>query len=503
MQHDSALNFRDFVDELVRDGDALMIDAEVDAHLEAAAIARRVYESRGPAPVFNRVKGAADGYRLMGAPAGMNGIDAGFGRIATHFGLPRASGPREIVEHLVAAMSAVPISPRVVESGPVKEHVLTGGEVDLERFGVPMLHQQDGGRYFGTYGMHIVATPDGSWTSWSISRLMLRDSRSLVGPTIPTQHLGMIHRQWANLGKPTPWVFVLGAPPAAIAAAGMPLPERVNEDGYVGALVGEGVEVTKSELHDLMVPANAEIVVEGYIDHTATDLEGPMGEYHGYQFDGSKPQPIFHVEAITHRDRPILPFCVSGMPPEENHTIWGTMISASALDLLRRAGLPVNFAWCSYEAATCWIAVSIELAALGRQPIAEQDLVRHVADVLFNSHVGWLVPKVLLVADDVDITDIDQLVWAMATRYRPAMGEYAFRDAPGFPLVPYLTDDDVANGRGGKSVMSLLQPEQLATGRTHGIAAQFTTSFPDEVQRTVIDRWAEYGFCALETSRQR
>jgi UbiD family decarboxylase len=197
-------------------------------------------------------------------------------------------------------------------------------------------------------------------------------------------------------------------------------------------------------------------------------LAGPMGEYHGYQFDGSQQQPIFHVEAIAHRDRPILPFCVAGMPPEENHTIWGTMISASALDLLRRAGLPVNFAWCSYEAATCWIAVSIELAALGRHPIAEQDLARQVADVLFNSHVGWLVPKVLLVADDVDITDIDRLVWAMATRYRPATGEYAFRDEPGFPLVPHLTDDDRANGRGGKSVMSLLQLSNSPPGARTG-----------------------------------
>ncbi|WP_457149159.1 UbiD family decarboxylase domain-containing protein [Mycobacterium sp. URHB0021] len=366
-----------------------------------------------------------------------------------------------------------------------------------------MLHQQDGGRYFGTYGMHVVQTPDRSWTSWSISRLMLRDSRSLVGPTIPTQHLGIIHQQWAKLGKPTPWAFVLGAPPAAIAAAGMPLPDGVNEDGYVGALVGEGVEVTKAALHDLMVPANAEIVVEGYIDPTATDLEGPMGEYHGYQFDESKPGAIFHVEAITHRDGPILPFCVAGMPPEENHTIWGTMISASALDLLRRAGLPVNFAWCPYEAATCWIAISIDLAALRRRPITEQSLVFQVAEVLFNSHAGWLVPKVLLVADDVDITDIDQLVWAMATRYRPGISEYAFRDAPGFPLVPYLTDDDRANDRGGKSVTSLLQPEQLTTGHTHGIAARFTTSYPTDVQRTIIERWAEYGFSALETSRER
>ncbi|AMT71215.1 UbiD family decarboxylase [Mycobacteroides immunogenum] len=494
VQHGSALNFRDFVDELVRVGDAVMIDASVDAHLEAAAVARRVYESGGPAPVFNHVNGAAPGYRLMGAPAGMSALGSGYGRIAAHFGLPRASGARDIVEQLVAAMAAEPIEPAIVDTGPAKEHIMVGDEVDLERFGVPLLHRQDGGRYFGTYGMHIVRTPDGSWTSWSISRLMLRDKRSLVGPAMAQQHLGMIHRQWAALGKPTPWAFVLGAPPAAIAAAGMPLPDGINEDGYVGALTGRGVEVTRAQLHDLMVPANAEIVVEGYIDPVETDLEGPMGEYHGYQFEDSKPQPIFRVEAITHRDRPILPFCVAGMPPEENHTIWGTMIAASALDLLRRANFPVDFAWCSYEAATCWIVVSVDLDALRRQPVGEAELVRRIADILFTSHVGWLVPKVLLVANDIDITDINQLVWAMATRYRPGMGEYVFRDAPGIPLVPYLTAEDVRNQRGGKAITSLLQPEQLASGRTHGIAAQFTTSYPEGLQQKVIDRWTEYGF---------
>ncbi|MER5392467.1 UbiD family decarboxylase, partial [Saccharopolyspora sp. NPDC002686] len=280
------------------------------------------------------------------------------------------------------------------------------------------------------------------------------------------------------------------------AAAGMPLPERVDEDGYVGALTGTPVEVTKAELHGLMVPANAEIVLEGYIDPVETDLEGPMGEYHGYQFTEGTQQPIFHVEAVTHRDDPILPFCVAGMPAEENHTIWGTMISASALDLLRSAGLPVDFAWCSYEAATCWIVLSIDLDQLARQPVDEQELVTRVAEVLFNSHVGWLVPRVLLVANDVDITDIDQVVWAMATRYRPGASEHLFLDSPGIPLVPYLTEEDIRAGRGGKSVTSLLQPEQLSEGRTRGMPAEFRTSFPPEVQDRVVQRWQEYGFPA-------
>ncbi|MBN0301516.1 UbiD family decarboxylase, partial [Pseudomonas aeruginosa] len=95
---------------------------------------------------------------------------------------------------------------------------------------------------------------------------------------IPTQHIGIIREQRRRQGKPTPWAMALGAPPAALAAAGMPLPEGVSEAGYVGALVGEPVEVVRTQTNGLWVPANAEIVLEGEISLDETALEGPMGE---------------------------------------------------------------------------------------------------------------------------------------------------------------------------------------------------------------------------------
>ena len=493
-QHGSELNFRDFVAQLLREGDAVRVDVEVDPNLEAAAIARRVYDTRSPAPLFERLTGAEPGFRLFGAPAGLSSLHGGrYGRLAAHMGLPRDAKPKDLLEHLVAAMHATPIPPRVVETGPVHQNIKLGDAVDLEQFPVPLLHMQDGGRYFGTYGFHVVQTPDGSWTSWSISRAMLRDRASLVGPAMPQQHLGMIHRMWRERGEPTPWAFVVGAPPASIIAAGMPLPAHVSEDGYIGALTGSPVEVVSTRTNGLLVPANAEIVLEGHISPDETAPEGPMGEYHGYQFEDRKPQPVFHVEAVTHRDNPILPFCVAGLPAEENHTVWGTMISASVLDLLRSNGLPVDMAWCSYEAATCWLVVSIDLDALRLRPVSEHELVDAVAGALFASHAGWLVPKVVLVANDIDITDIEQVVWALATRHHPRNGLYRFDDAPGIPLVPYLTDEDRAAGHGGKAIISCLQPSQLS-GATTGTVASFANAYPARLQTRVINQWAEYGF---------
>ncbi|WP_422129443.1 UbiD family decarboxylase domain-containing protein [Streptomyces misionensis] len=299
-------------------------------------------------------------------------------------------------------------------------------------------------------------------------------------------------RDVAPGGKPTPWAMVLGAPPAALAAAGMPLPAGVSEDGYVGALAGTGVEVVRTETNGLYVPANAEIVLEGHISADETGPEGPMGEYHGYSFPHSKPQPLFHVEAMTYRDQAVLPVCAAGVPPEENHTIWGTMIAAEATGLLRSAGLPVDLAWCPFEAATCWMVVSIDREKLVASRTTQDQLVREVAEVLFDSHAGWLVPKVILVGDDIDVTDIGQVVWAMATRYRPGT-EYTFPEAPGIPMVPYLTAEQIRAGHGGKSVTSCLRPEEF-TGTVRATTASFATSYPPKLRRSVIADWAAYGY---------
>jgi 3-polyprenyl-4-hydroxybenzoate decarboxylase len=137
--------------------------------------------------------------------------------------------------------------------------------------------------------------------------------------------------------------------------------------------------------------------------------------------------------------------------------------------------------------------VSIDLEQLRQKSISEKELVDEVSRVLFGSHPGWEVPRVLLVANDIDITDIDQVVWALATRYRPGQGEYLFLDAPGIPLVPYLTEEEKRTGRGGKSVVSCLQPSQLA-GVTTGQAANFENSFPNDVKSQVLSNWSKFGF---------
>ena len=191
-------------------GDALI--ARIARLKEIGAITRRVYERRAPAPLFHNIRDSLPGARVLGAPAGLRADRArAHSRLALHFGLPEHSGPRDIVAMLRAAMRAEPIAPRRLERGPVQENVWLGEQVDLTRFPVPLLHEQDGGRYFGTYGFHVVQTPDGSWDSWSVGRLMLVDRNTLAGPTIPTQHIGIIREQGDRLAQMVDKLLALAA----------------------------------------------------------------------------------------------------------------------------------------------------------------------------------------------------------------------------------------------------------------------------------------------------
>jgi UbiD family decarboxylase len=129
--------------------------------------------------------------------------------------------------------------------------------------------------------MHIVQSPDGKWTNWSIARAMVHDKNHLTGLVIEPQHIWQIHQKWKKEGRDVPWALAFGVPPAAIMASSMPIPDGVTEAEYVGAMVGQPIELIKCDTNDLYVPANAEIVFEGTLSISETGPEGPFGEMHG------------------------------------------------------------------------------------------------------------------------------------------------------------------------------------------------------------------------------
>jgi 4-hydroxy-3-polyprenylbenzoate decarboxylase len=250
------------------------------------------------------------------------------------------------------------------------------------------------------------------------------------------------------------------------------------------------VEVVDCETVDLQVPATAEIVIEGTVSITQTAPEGPMGEYSGYLSPGGgMPSPLFEVSAMTFRDEPILPVVAAGEPTEENHTCWGLTISAQILWELRQAGFPVSMCFCPFQAAAHWLVVTVNPAVVKGNP---EKLVHDLAELLFKSRSGSFIPKVILVGDDIDPANLDELVWAFATRNHPEHGVFLFPNQPMLPLVAHLTDAERRAARGTKVIYNCLPPSGGSERAPRRSSFRFL--WPREIQEKVVSNWARYGF---------
>ncbi|MFJ4650204.1 UbiD family decarboxylase [Nocardia sp. NPDC088792] len=489
-------SLRAFIEALEEIGEIQRIDKTVDWNLEIGAVIRRSYDLRAPAPLFTSIKDYEDtGFRVLGAPGGLSAPEHRLARIALSLGLPAGASGQEIIEAIVAARSKPGIPPQVVaaDTAPCKEHIVLGNEVDLNVFPTPLIHGNDGGRYIQTWGMNIVKTPDGSWTNWSVNRMMVAGKNTLACLIPGPQHLGIIRAQWAAEGKPTPIALALGVEPGLPFVGAMPLPEGADESHFLGALFGEGIEVVPAETVDLMVPATAEIVIEGHISFDETVEEGPMNEYPGYNAREHSLKPLFRVSAVTYRDGAILPVVAAGPPVEEDHTGIGTMHAAEILFELRKAELPVASTWFSYESAVHWLIVAVRSDWHATTGLSSAELAQQVGDIVFAGKAGFGVPKVLLVEDDIDITNVDEVVWAFATRAHPEHGEVHFPAELTAALSVYLSEVEQHSYKAGKVVYNCLLAD-LFDENDRPIKGSFQNGWPAEVQQLVLDNWEKYGY---------
>lgn len=263
------LNFRSFVEALDADGDLVRVQREVDPVLEAAAITRLAYEHDGPAPLFENLKGAKDGFfRILGAPNALRADKkTRYGRLARHLALPPTASMQDILNKMLSAAHQPPIDPVVVTEGECKQNIKQGDEIDLLSAPVPLIHKDDGGKYIQTYGAfplrlgtirfpqnltlldfcarHARRTISGRQVDQLVDRarhgrrqeplgrcvLRIRsgfprcaDSHTAsAGLVIEPQHIWQIHQLWKAEGRDCPWALCFGVPPAAIMAASMPI----------------------------------------------------------------------------------------------------------------------------------------------------------------------------------------------------------------------------------------------------------------------------------------
>jgi 4-hydroxy-3-polyprenylbenzoate decarboxylase len=268
-------------------------------------------------------------------------------------------------------------------------------------------------------------------------------------------------------------------------ASSTPLPEHVDEAGFIGGFLNEPVDVIRCETNDLYAPASAEIIVEGHLSIEETALEGPVGEYAGYLSGQAEPQPLYHVDAITYRDEPILPVVVAGEPSDEDHTVAGLVFAAEALRLLRAQRLPVTFAWIPFPSAFHWLVVTVPPAwrRMAGNPDSTE-LTRRIAEVVLHSRVGAFVPKVFVLDDDIDPTDTDELVWAIATRTHPSRGHARFDSESIIPLMMCYSDEEKRAHSAPKTAYNCLLTEP---GPNRPRRLGFKHNYPAEIRNRVLE----------------
>jgi 4-hydroxy-3-polyprenylbenzoate decarboxylase len=320
-------DLQDLLDELERDGDLRRITAEVDPHLEVTEIVTRVIKAGGPALLFENVKGSSMplAVNVMGTEErmcralGVNSLDDIGARIGELLKpeLPKGwDGFKDALGKL-GQLRSVP--PKSVKSGSCQDVVLRGDDVDLGL--LPGLHTwpDDGGRFLNL-GLTHTKHPETGQRNLGMYRLQQYDKRTLGMHWQIHKDSNAHHAVAERRGERLPVAIAFGCPPAVTYAASAPLPAEIDEYLFAGFLAGQRVEMVDCVSVPLQVPANAQVVVEGWLEPGARRDEGPFGDHTGF-YTPIEPFPALTIDTMTMRRDPVFQTIIVGKPPQEDGPI--------------------------------------------------------------------------------------------------------------------------------------------------------------------------------------
>ena len=399
----SAAGLRPFIETLESFGELKRVKALVNWKHEVGAIMHEVNRQKGPAILFENVKDHQVPL-LVGALSTRQ-------RIALSLGLPPDKPLQQIIREYKKRV-AVPIEPKIVSKGPCKEKIWHADKVDLLVFPAPWWHEMDGGRYIGTLHSVVCKDPETDWQNSAIHRVMIHDKRTCGIYFAPGQHNAIIFSKYEQMRKPMPVAIAIGLDPACILASAGGFPAYVSEWTVAGALRKAPLELVKCETNDLYVPADAEIVIEGEILAGERRDEGPFGEHTGYFGGSCSPRPVLAVKCVTQRLKPIFQGTYEGMPPNEDHVLTSINSSALALKAFEDMGFIGVKSIYFPPGADPWLSaiISIEKKYEGHGLDASR--------ILFASKAGSFVKHVIIVDEDIDVFDLENVLWAVNTRFQ-------------------------------------------------------------------------------------
>ena len=480
-------DLREFIAFLEQKGELRRINTPVSNELEITEIADRVIKSGGPALLFENPDGfdipvlinMYGSQQRMAWALGVEHLDELVDRVQGLLDLMHGP-PEGLVNKLRTLGQLVHLGsyqPKTIRNAPCQEVVLEGENVDLYKFPIIKCWPLDGGPYI-TLPLVITRDPVTGVQNYGMYRLQVYDKQT-TGMHWQTHKVGTHHYRLSHeMGLEKLDVAVaLGGDPATIWTGSAPLPPDMDEMVVAGFLREEGVELVKAKTSDLLVPAQAEIVLEGYVIPGEERLEGPFGDHTGY-YSMEDPYPVFHVTCITHRRQPIYPTTIVGRPPMEDYYM-GKVTERIFLPMIR-AILPevVDINMPAEGVFHNLVIVSVKKEYPGQA--------RKVIHGLWGLGLMSLAKTIIAVDHFVDVQNVSEVAWRVANNIDPGQ-DFIFSTGP-------LDDLDHASPTpkfGSKVGIDATIKGPLEGGRQKEWPPDIVMD--PEIRELVDRKWGDYG----------
>lgn len=398
-----------------------------------------------PALLFDSIKDYPRGYRVAA------NLVSSTNRLALTLGMDSGLHDMEFIQAWRRQVKKiVPVAAETVASGPLFENVRRGKDIDVFNFPVPRWHEFDGGRYIGTDDLVITRDPEEGWVNVGTYRIMVHGPDRLGLHMSPGKH-GRVHKdKYHASGKAMPIAVCFGHHPIHFVVASTDVPNRVNEYDYAGGILGKPLEVVRGPLTGLPIPADAEIAIEGEVAVEDVMPEGPFGEWTGYYASNQPAVPVIQVKALYFRNDPILCGFPLLKPSSGDNLHFSLTRSALIWNALDEAGVPdVTAVWCHPSGGRFLTVLSIKQRYPGHA--------RQAGMIASQCRSGaYLGRYVVVVDDDVDVTNSEELLWVVSSRSDPAESIEILRRAWSGPLDPRIPRDRV--GHSSRAVIDATRP---------------------------------------------
>lgn len=461
------------------------VKATVDLNLELAEILRRVMYKKGPALLFESIKDYPN-WRVVGNMFGsiemvkialdVDDLESIGKRFLEPLMQPLPMGIFDKLKSLPELLSFSKYLPKKVGSGPVKDLKFDGDKAVFDLLPIPKIWPKDGGKYI-TYPLVITRDPESGVNNMGVYRMQVLDNKRAAMHWQVHKRGALAYLKAKESGEKRINVsVVIGADPATMFSGVAPVPYPIDKLLFAGIVRGDGIEVVKSENSDIYVPARAEIVLEGYVNVDELVMEGPFGDHMGY-YTPPEPYPVFHLETITMRHDPIYYVTVVGKPPLEDAWI-GKAIERVFLPIIKIL-LPeiVDINLPEYGLFQGLGIVSIKKRYPGHA--------RKVMMGLWGLGQFSLTKMLIIVDHDVNVHDINQVIYNLVTNVDPARDIMIINNAVTDVLDPASTVVGIGSKLGIDATRKL--PEECGKSWPEPVE-------PDpEIVKLVNNRWHEYG----------